>query len=213
MFSDLFFEKNTMEEGVKCSCKKWGNAPHFLRFSEFFILNTIRTFFFIKESICSRFFIKKKVLSCRVEKRSGGVLRTLRRSIICNPSLRLSKKISRTLLPTPSFIFYFGLHIIPRLVPSVHHHATRTGVPDASTPAHFALLRAPLVRVDFKIFSSASAPLLPVFKGFHFHTPRSITPLRYALRAAWLPFRAHSAPFSPLRSVHSAPLKGALSLI
>ena len=48
MFSDLFFEKNTMEAGAKCSCKKWGSAPHFLRFSELFILNTIGTFFFIK---------------------------------------------------------------------------------------------------------------------------------------------------------------------
>ena len=45
---------------------------------------------------------------------------------------------------------------------------------------HFAYLSAPLLTADFRFICSASAPLLPVFIGFHFHFRGFVTPLRSA---------------------------------
>lgn len=45
---------------------------------------------------------------------------------------------------------------------------------------HFAYLSAPLLTADFRFICSASAPLLPVFIGFHFHFRGLVTPLRSA---------------------------------
>lgn len=75
---------------------------------------------------------------------------------------------------------------------------------------HFAYLSAPLLGADFRFISSASAPLLPVFIGFHFHFRGFVTPLRSAHAPTGIP-SAHTRSLSiAFPSPSSLALTGAL---
>ena len=69
-----------------------------------------------------------------------------------------------------------GLHICPRLVHCVRltFRAPPLRYFSSKKLAHSTSKGAPLALTDFKVFSSASATLLPDFKGFHFYLRRSV---------------------------------------
>lgn len=74
---------------------------------------------------------------------------------------------------------------------------------------HSAYLSAPLLGADFRFISSASAPLLPVFIGFHFHFRGLVTPLRSAHAPTGIP-SAHTRSLSnAFPSSRSLALNGA----
>lgn len=75
---------------------------------------------------------------------------------------------------------------------------------------HFAYLSAPLLGADFKFISSASAPLLPDFRGFHFHFRGLVTPLRSAHAPTGIPSAHTRGSSSPHSISHPLALIGAL---
>ena len=110
--------------------------------------------------------------------------------------------------------FASGLFFIPHLVSSVpphrfawHRFAT-SGKP--SLP-HSAYLSAPLLGADFRFICSASAPLLPDFKGFHFHFRGLVPPLRSAHAPTGIPSAHTRGSSSPHSNSHPLALTGALT--
>lgn len=76
---------------------------------------------------------------------------------------------------------------------------------------HFAYLSAPLLGADFRFICSASAPLLPDFKGFHFHFRGLVTPLRSAHAPTGIPSAHTRGSSSPHSNSHPLALTGALT--
>ena len=74
---------------------------------------------------------------------------------------------------------------------------------------HFAYLSAPLLGAVFRFICSASAPLLPDFKGFHFHFRGLVTPLRSAHAPTGIPSAHTRGSSSPLSNSHPLALTGA----
>ena len=75
---------------------------------------------------------------------------------------------------------------------------------------HFAYLSAPLLGADFRFICSASASLLPDFKGFHFHFRGLVTPLRSAHAPTGIPSAHSRGSSSPHSNSHPLALNGAL---
>ena len=75
-------------------------------------------------------------------------------------------------------IVRFALHYGFAFAPSALRRLTFRAPPlryfSPKKLAHSTSKGAPLALTDFKIFSSASAPLPPDFKGFHFYFRRSV---------------------------------------
>lgn len=76
---------------------------------------------------------------------------------------------------------------------------------------HSAYLSAPLLGADFRFICSASAPLLPDFKGFHFHFRGLVTPLRSAHAPPGIPSAHTRGSSSPHSNSHPLALTGALT--
>lgn len=74
---------------------------------------------------------------------------------------------------------------------------------------HSAYLSAPLLGADFRFICSASAPLLPDFRGFHFHFRGLVTPLRSAHAPTGIPSAHTRSPSIAFPSPSSLALTGA----
>ncbi len=74
---------------------------------------------------------------------------------------------------------------------------------------HSAYLSAPLLGADFRFICSASAPLLPDFKSFHFHFRGLVTPLRSAHAPTGIPSAHSRASSSAFAIFYALPLTGA----
>ena len=74
---------------------------------------------------------------------------------------------------------------------------------------HFAYLSAPLLGADFRFICSASATLLPDFKGFHFHFRGLVPPLRSAHAPPGIPSAHTRSPSIAFPSPSSLALIGA----
>ena len=76
---------------------------------------------------------------------------------------------------------------------------------------HSAYFGAPLLGADFRFICSASASLLPDFKGFHFHFRGLVPPLRSAHAPTGIPSAHTRSPSTAFPSPSSLALTGALT--